>query len=122
MRLPARFAILLLLPLQASAYELVIDGRSYQIAGTAEHTFSTENGLITLLDAELSSCRRYRDGGPPSMSGATRLRYGTQGRELSSNAIVELRVAPFRYVVNTVDGDIVCLPNLPSPIFGNGYE
>lgn len=114
--------IVVLAPMCASAYEVEIDGRVYAITSGAEHSVGSSVRRIILGDAELSQCRRYRDAGEPSSGGDFVVLYGSELKALYTDAPVAIHLLPFRYSITTSDGDIVCLPYLPSPIFASNFE
>jgi hypothetical protein len=121
-----RFGMLLLLLIFAadsSAYQLQLDGRTYGIAIEATtHDFIPGDGPFNLVDAHLFNCQRARDGASPSLNGATRIRYGLLGEEISTDVDITIELVPFRYLITTVDGDIVCAPYLPDLVFAQGFE
>lgn len=122
MRVAALF-LLLLLAADATAYQLQIDGRMYGISfEAAAHDFVPGDGPFNLVDANLLNCQRVRDGASPTLTGATRIRYGGAGQEISTDADITIELVPFRYVITTVDGDIVCAPYLPDALFAAGFE
>ncbi len=107
----------------ASAYELMIDQRLYRIdIESPSHSLGSATRSIALPDAELMQCRRYADGSAPSLRGIFDIRYGSAGGIFSTDEAISLQLVPFRYSVTTIDGDLVCLPYLPSPVFGDGFE
>ena len=76
----------------------------------------------SIWSTPICSIASARDGTSPSLSGATRIRYGALGQEISTDDDITIELVPFRYVITTVDGDIVCAPYLPDALFAAGFE